>query len=107
MPSNCSRGPGNPEVCNTFEFHKLFSDAATCEMVNTECRKAGIGCFDCKKRVAEAMTRRIAPVREKIEAHLGRPGDIEAVLREGSARARAVAADTLADVREAMKMPSL
>jgi len=57
--------------------------------------------------VAEAMTRRIEPVREKIEDHLARPGDIEAVLRDGSARARAVAAGTMADVRDAMKMPVL
>ena len=99
--------PGNPDICPVFEFHKLFSDDATIQLVNTECRQAGIGCFDCKKRVAEAMTRRIEPVREKIEGHLARPGDIESVLREGSTRARSVAADTMADVREAMKMPVL
>ncbi|MBK8571635.1 MAG: tryptophan--tRNA ligase [Holophagaceae bacterium] len=99
--------PGNPDICPVFEFHKLFSDDATIQLVNTECRQAGIGCFDCKKRVAEAMTRRIEPVREKIEGHLARPGDIEAVLRDGSARARSVAAETMADVRDAMKMPVL
>ncbi len=99
--------PGNPDICPVMDFHKLFSDEATVQMVDTECRRAGIGCFDCKKRVAEAMTRRIAPVREKIEEHLARPADLAAVLRDGSARARAVASETLADVRQAMKMPSL
>jgi tryptophanyl-tRNA synthetase len=76
-------------------------------MVNTECRRAGIGCFDCKKRVAEAMTRRIEPVRERIEANLAQPELIQEVLRTGSDRARAVAAETMADVRSAMKMPTL
>ena len=99
--------PGNPEICPVFEFHKLFSDAETVQLVATECPQAGIGCFDCKKRVAEALTRRIEPVREKIESHLGHPGDIEAVLRDGSARARTVAAKTMAEVRDAMKLPVL
>ncbi|MEI7614897.1 MAG: tryptophan--tRNA ligase, partial [Betaproteobacteria bacterium] len=99
--------PGNPEVCPVFEFHKLFSDEATVATVATECRQAGIGCFDCKKRVAEAITRRVEPVRERIEDHLARPDTIADILRDGSARARAVAAETMADVRDAMQMPSL
>ena len=99
--------PGNPDICPVFEFHKLFSDDATVQLVDTECRRAGIGCFDCKKRVAEAMTRRIEPVREKIEAHLAHPGNLQEVLRDGSARARTVAGETMADVREAMKLPTL
>ena len=48
-----------------------------------------------------------AALREKIEDHLAKPADLENVLREGSARARAVAGETMADVRNAMKMPSL
>ncbi len=99
--------PGNPDVCPVFEFHKLFSDDATVQMVNTECRRAGIGCFDCKKKVAEAMTRRIAPVREKIEDNLSRKGHLRDVLRAGSAKARQVAQATMAEVREAMQLPTL
>ncbi|MBL0212252.1 MAG: tryptophan--tRNA ligase [Holophagaceae bacterium] len=99
--------PGNPEVCPVFEFHKLFSDDETVQMVNTECRRAGIGCFDCKKKVAEAMIRRIAPVREKIEDHLSRKDHLRDVLRIGSAKARLVAQATMAEVREAMQLPSL
>jgi len=99
--------PGNPDICPVFEFHKLFSDDATVQMVNTECRRAGIGCFDCKKRVAEAIIRRVEPVREKIEGYLAQPTELQEVLRDGSARARTVAVETMADVRAAMKMPSL
>jgi len=99
--------PGNPDICPVFEFHKLFSDDATLALVNTECRRAGIGCFDCKKRVAEAITRRVEPVREQIESHLARPENIQEVLRDGSARARAVAAETMVEVREAMHLPTL
>jgi len=76
-------------------------------LVNTECRRAGIGCFDCKKRVAEAIIRRVEPVREKIEGHLAQPANLQEVLRDGSNRARAVAAETMVAVRDAMKMPTL
>ena len=88
-------------------LHKLFSDDETVQMVNTECRRAGIGCFDCKKKVAEAMIRRIAPVREKIEDHLLHKDHLRDVLRSGSAKARLVAQATMAEVREAMQLPTL
>jgi tryptophanyl-tRNA synthetase len=99
--------PGNPDVCNTFEFHKLFSDAATCEMVSAECRKAGIGCFDCKKKVAEALIARIEPLRERIEANLAKPEALKDVLREGGERARTVARQTMEEVRSAMKLSAI
>lgn len=97
--------PGNPDICPVFEFHKLFSAKETVGMVNTECRRAGIGCFDCKKKVAEAIIARVEPVREKIEANLAQPERIEAILQDGSARARQVASSTMAEVRTAMKLP--
>ncbi len=97
--------PGNPDICPVFEFHKLFSPKETVDMVNTECRRAGIGCFDCKKKVAEAIIARVEPVREKIEANLATPDRIEGILQDGSARARAVAAATMKEVRTAMKLP--
>ena len=99
--------PGNPDICNTYEFHKLFSDKATCELISSECRKAGIGCFDCKKKVAEAIIARIEPLRVKIEANLSDHGALEEVLHQGGARARAVAQQTMEEVRAAMKLPRL
>ena len=96
--------PGNPDICNTYAFHKLFSAAATCELVHVECRSAGIGCFDCKKKVAEAIIARIEPLREKIEANLAQPDTLKDVLRDGSNRARGVAQETMAEVRAAMKL---
>jgi len=97
--------PGNPDICPVFEFHKLFSTRETIDMVNTECRRAGIGCFDCKKRLSAAILDRVGPVREKIEANLAKPDDIKAILQDGSARAREVAGATMAEVRDAMKLP--
>jgi tryptophanyl-tRNA synthetase len=99
--------PGNPEICNVFAFHQSFSSPETVDMVNTECRRAGIGCFDCKKRLAEALVARIEPLRQRIEAHLADPARLEEILRVGSDRARQVARVTMAEVREAMQLPGL
>ncbi len=97
--------PGDPDICPVFAFHKLFSAPETVEMVNTECRRAGIGCFDCKKKLSAGIIERVEPVREKIEANLAKPTEIEAILQDGSARARTVASATMGEVRSAMKLP--
>ncbi len=97
--------PGNPAICNVFDFHKVFSSPETCDQIRAECPKAAIGCFDCKKKVAEGMIARIEPIRQKLEEHLSRPGDIQGVLHEGAERARTVAKQTMDEVREAMKLP--
>ena len=47
--------PGNPDVCNVYTMHKIFSPQEDVEMVNVECRRAGIGCVDCKKLLAKNM----------------------------------------------------
>ena len=96
--------PGNPEICNVFTFHKLFSPEETVQLVAKECPQAGIGCFDCKKRLAEAITARVEPLRLRIEDNLAHAGRLDEVLRVGADRARAVAQVTMAKVREAMQL---
>ncbi|MEN6434201.1 MAG: tryptophan--tRNA ligase, partial [Anaerolineaceae bacterium] len=57
--------PGNPDVCNVFSFHKIFSSKEEIEMVNRECRVAGIGCVDCKKILAQNINTHFEPFRAK------------------------------------------
>src|SRR5512141_1316497 len=57
--------PGNPDVCNVFTMHKIFSPQQEVEMINTECRRAGIGCVDGKKRFAENLNKHLEPFRAK------------------------------------------
>ncbi|MBM2828284.1 MAG: trpS, partial [Actinobacteria bacterium] len=47
--------PGNPEICNLFSYHKIFSDEATISKVDAGCRSAGIGCIECKKWMYERI----------------------------------------------------
>ena len=98
--------PGNPEICTTYTFHKLFSASETAADIAEQCPKAGIGCFDCKKRLAEKIIERIEPLRARIEDNLANTPNLVAVLQNGAGRAMAVASATMEEVREVMKMPS-
>ncbi len=49
--------PGNPDICNVFSMHKIFSPKEEVEMINIECRRAGIGCVECKMRFAANLNR--------------------------------------------------
>jgi len=98
------KDPGNPDICNLFQFHKLFSDDATIARVDHECRTAQIGCVDDKKLLAEIMIEQLRPIREKRERIDADPSYVWDVLREGNRKARERAAETLEKVRAAMKI---
>ena len=97
--------PGNPDVCNVFSMHKIFSSKEEVDMINTECRVAGIGCVDCKKRFAENLNKNLEPFRVK-RAEIGKnPSDVWDVLHDGAERAREIAAGVMGEVREAIGLP--
>jgi len=98
--------PGNPEVCTVYTFHKLFSASETVNEIAQQCPVAGIGCFDCKKRLAEKIIERVEPLRTRIEGHLANTSNLEAMLQHGAEKARATARETMAEVRETMRLPS-
>jgi tryptophanyl-tRNA synthetase len=97
--------PGNPEVCNVFTMHKIFSATDEVEMINTECRRAGIGCVDCKLRFANNLNRSLEPFRTQRDELASRGSYVQDVLNEGSKRASVIAKKTMAEVREAMALP--
>ncbi len=97
--------PGNPDVCNVFSMHKIFSTAEEVEMINTECRRAGIGCVDCKKRFAENLNQNLAPFRARREEIAQNPDTVWDILHDGARRARAIAQQTMQEVREAVQLP--
>ena len=97
--------PGNPDICNVFTMHKIFSSTEEVEMIDTECRRAGIGCVDCKKRLAANLNRNLTPFRER-RAELDKTPDfVWDVLHDGGKRAREIASQTIAEVREAIQLP--
>lgn len=97
--------PGNPEVCNVFSLHKVFSSPDEVAMVNTECRRAGIGCVQCKQLFARNLNAHLAPFRQR-RAEIGRdPQQVWDVLEQGRQRAAAIAERTIAEVKAAIALP--
>lgn len=97
--------PGNPDVCNVFSMHKIFTAADEVKMVNTECRRAGIGCVDCKKLFAKNLNAHLEPFRERRRDLESKPDHVWEILEDGAQRARKIAVETMQQVREAVGLP--
>ncbi|HAF60923.1 MAG TPA: tryptophan--tRNA ligase [Anaerolineaceae bacterium] len=97
--------PGNPDVCNVFTMHKIFSSPDEIEMVNTECRRAGIGCVDCKKLYAKNLNAHLVPFRAKRAEIATNPKHVWEVLDNGAKRASVIAKETMREVRDAVGLP--
>src|SRR5438309_2158237 len=96
------KDPGNPDICNIFTIHQGFSPPETQKQVATNCRTAAWGCLDCKRVLADNMIAALAPIRERAAQLQADPARVHATLRRGAAKARALARDTLAEVRRRM-----
>jgi len=94
--------PGNPDVCPVYDWHKLFSSPQTLEWAANGCRTAGIGCIECKAKMADHLIEWIEPVRERRLEYEKHPKRVLEVIDEGSKRARVEAQKTIARVREAV-----
>jgi tryptophanyl-tRNA synthetase len=97
--------PGNPDICNVFSMHKVFSAAEEVAMVNTECRKAGIGCVQCKQLFARNLNANLEPFRSRRLELDRNPDQVWEVLRDGQRRASAIARQTMREVRQAIGLP--
>lgn len=95
--------PGDPGVCTVYTFHKLFNKGELDEIAG-QCRAAGIGCVDCKKRLAERMVDGLADIHARRAALEANPGRVREILAHGAERARRVAEATMAEVRAAMRL---
>src|SRR5204862_6074067 len=79
--------PGNPDVCPVYDWHKLFSTPETLEWAANGCRTAGIGCIECKAKMADHLIEWIAPVRERRLEYEKNAKRVLEVLVDGSKRA--------------------
>ena len=96
--------PGDPDVCNVYEFHKFYSDSKTVDRINQECRTAKIGCVECKKIMAQNLIKALEPMREKREYYEARPQLVDDIIKDGCDKARRVARRTMAEVRAAVNL---
>ena len=97
--------PGNPDVCNVFSLHKVFSSTEEVAMVNTECRQAGIGCVQCKQLLAKNLNQSLAPFRSRRQEFAAEPQMVWDVLSDGQRRASEIARQTIREVKDAIGLP--
>jgi tryptophanyl-tRNA synthetase len=93
--------PGRPWMCNVYALHKHFNPDKLDE-VYQKCTAAEIGCVDDKRLLAEGINRTLEPFRERRRGLVEKPGYLQDVLQEGARRARIIARETLAEVRDKM-----
>jgi len=96
------KDPGNPDVCNIYHLHELFSTADQVKHVAQQCRTAGWGCLDCKRLLADNMIAALAPIRERAADLKAHPERVREVLARGAAHCRVLARETMTRVRELM-----
>ena len=92
--------PGDPDVCNVFTFHQIYSPEDTVNRINEECRNAEIGCVECKKIMAESLINALQPIREKrneLDAH---PDIVKEIIDKGNKSAKSIAEKTMAEVKD-------
>ncbi|MEQ8254245.1 MAG: tryptophan--tRNA ligase [Smithellaceae bacterium] len=98
------KDPGNPEICNVFTFHGLYSDEETVKEIDAGCRKAAIGCTDCKKMLARRIAAELAPIHERMDYYTNHMNEIHEIIAEGNRKAERIAGQTLEEVRTAVKI---
>ncbi len=96
--------PGNPEICNVFSYHRIFSDEETIRKVEVGCRTAGIGCIECKRWMYEHMETVLAPIRTRRTEIVESGTSVRGILAEGTERARKTAREKMRAVREAVRI---
>jgi tryptophanyl-tRNA synthetase len=97
--SEVRRGPGKAGIANLIEIHSALSGRSP-EDVEREFDGSGYG--DFKLAVAEAVVDYLTPTRERYAELRADEAGLEEMLAAGAEKARAIAADTLADVRQAI-----
>ena len=106
MPTDPARvkrsDPGDPEKCPVWQLHLVYSDPTTRDWVQQGCKSAGIGCLECKQPLIQAILAEQAPMRERAQRYLDDPTLVRSVIADGCEKARALAGETMRDVREAM-----
>ncbi len=99
--------PGRPEVCNIYSLHQAFNPPDVVENVAVQCRSAGWGCVDCKKVLLEGMVRELTPIRHRAVLLDADPQRVLDALADGARTARAIAQETMRDVRARMGLDAL
>ncbi len=104
-----SRAPGEPKDPDSSALYTLYRAFAD-EAQGAAFRAAlvdGLGWGEAKQQLFELIEAHVAPLRERYDALIAKPAEIEAILREGAAKARAIATPKLAAIRNAIGLRAM
>ncbi len=97
------RGPDKPGISNLVEIYAAATGVEP-DQVEREFAGEGYGAF--KAAVADAVVALLAPVRERYRELRADEEGLERTLAKGADRARAIASDTMGEVRQVMGVAS-
>lgn len=94
--------PGRPHLCNVFAFHGMYTPESEVAQIDEDCKKALVGCVECKRRLAASVAEQMAPFHERQDYYLNNRDEVRETLAEGTSRARDIARITMEEVRDAL-----
>jgi len=94
--------PKNPDESTIFQLYKHFATADEINDLRNKFLAGGMGYGTAKNILFEKITQSLAKPRARYEQLMADTGELDAILADGAARARIVAAETYARVRHAM-----
>ncbi len=95
---------GRPHLCNVFTFHQIYSPSDDVSEISLACKKADIGCTDCKKRLAARILEGMQPIHDRQDYYWHHLEEVREIIEDGNNRATKIARMTMAEVREAVKI---
>ncbi len=95
--------PGRPEICPVFGYQQIFN-AVEAKNIAKDCQSGRLGCADCKRNLATKMIAYLAPLQERRRAYASDMPKVRDIVRDGTSKANHRARQTMAEVREKMKI---
>lgn len=95
--------PGHPDVCAVYAYQGFFNKTEQAQIC-ADCQAGAMGCGQCKKRLTECINSFLEPMRERRAKYEAQPALLDEIIDAGNTAARKTACDTMAQVREAMKI---
>lgn len=90
--------PGHPDQCNVYSYYKIFAPERR-EEVYDYCTQAKKGCTECKENLGGVLAESLKPIQERRNRWLSQKKKISELIEEGGRRARAVAEQTISQVK--------
>ena len=90
--------------CKSDSFSKYLPEYNNLDELKEHYQRGGLGDVKIKKFLFEILNEELKPIRERRELLAKDPEKIKEILQEGTMRARKVAAETLKEVKTAMRL---